>query len=98
LHVRCSHAATIATLKRFRLPRRGIIHAFAGSYEEAREYLKLGYKLGLGGAPTWPQANRLRKVVPRLPLESIVLETDAPDIAPAMYPHQRNSPQHLPDI
>jgi TatD DNase family protein len=98
LHVRRSHAATIATLKRFRLPRRGIIHAFAGSYEEAREYLKLGYKLGLGGAPTWPQAYRLRKVVPRLPLESIVLETDAPDIAPAMYPHQRNSPQHLPDI
>lgn len=98
LHVRRSHAAVIATLKRFRVPRRGIVHAFAGSREEAREYLKLGFRLGLGGAPTWPQANRLRKVVAELPLEAIVLETDAPDMAPAMYPGQRNSPEHLPAI
>ncbi len=98
LHVRRAHAATIATLKRFKLPRGGVIHAFAGSYEEAREYLKLGFLLGLGGAPTWPQALRLRKVIPRLPLDGIVLETDAPDMAPAMHPGIRNSPEHLPDI
>ncbi|WP_252272919.1 TatD family hydrolase [Pseudomonas subflava] len=98
LHVRRAHAATIATLKRFKLPRAGVIHAFAGSYEEAREYLKLGFRLGLGGAPTWPQAQRLRKVVPRLPLDAVVLETDAPDMAPAMHPGVRNSPEHLPDI
>lgn len=98
LHVRRAHAATIATLKRFRPPRGGIVHAFAGSYEEAREYIKLGFRLGLGGAATWPQANRLRKVVARLPLESIVLETDAPDMAPAMHPNQRNSPEYLADI
>lgn len=98
LHVRRSHAAVIATLKRFRLQRAGIVHAFAGSVEEAREYLKLGFRLGLGGAPTWPQANRLRKVVPQLPLEAIVLETDAPDMAPSMHPQQRNSPEYLPDI
>ncbi|MEG7361925.1 TatD family hydrolase [Pseudomonas citronellolis] len=98
LHVRRAHAATIATLKRFRPPRRGIVHAFAGSREEAREYIKLGFRLGLGGAPTWPQANRLRKTVAELPLESIVLETDAPDMAPAMFPGQRNSPEHLPAI
>ncbi|WP_445937446.1 TatD family hydrolase [Pseudomonas sp.] len=98
LHVRRAHAATIATLKRLKPERGGIIHAFAGSYEEAREYLKLGFKLGLGGAPTWPQALRLRKVVAKLPLEAIVLETDSPDMAPAMHPNQRNSPEHLPDI
>jgi TatD DNase family protein len=98
LHVRRAHAATIATLKRLKPPRGGIIHAFAGSYEEAREYLKLGFKLGLGGAPTWPQALRLRKVVTQLPLEAIVLETDSPDMAPVMHPNQRNSPQHLPAI
>ncbi|VXB43504.1 Uncharacterized metal-dependent hydrolase YjjV [Pseudomonas sp. 8AS] len=98
LHVRRAHAATIATLKRCRLKRGGIIHAFAGSHEEAREYLKLGFKLGLGGAPTWPQALRLRQVVARLPLEAIVLETDAPDMAPAMHAHQRNSPEFLADI
>lgn len=98
LHVRRAHAATIATLKRLRPKRGGIIHAFAGSYEEAREYIKLGFRLGLGGAATWPQANRLRKVVAQLPEQSIVLETDAPDMAPAMHPHQRNSPEYLADI
>ncbi|SDS30778.1 TatD family hydrolase [Pseudomonas granadensis] len=98
IHVRRSHAAVIATLKRFKLKRAGIIHAFAGSREEAREYIKLGFKLGLGGAPTWPQALRMHRVLPQLPLESVVLETDSPDMAPAMYPGQRNSPANLPAI
>jgi TatD DNase family protein len=98
LHVRRAHAHTIATLKRYRLARGGIIHAFAGSLEEAREYLKLGFKLGVGGAATWPQALRLRKVIAALPLEALVLETDSPDMAPAMHPQQRNSPEFLPQI
>ena len=98
LHVRRAHAPTIATLKRYRLKRGGIVHAFAGSYEEAREYLKLGFRLGLGGAATWPQARRLRRVLTQLPLEAMVLETDAPDMAPAMHPNQRNSPEYLADI
>lgn len=98
LHVRRAHAPTIATLKRYRLNRGGIIHAFAGSVEEAREYLKLGFKLGFGGAATWAQASRLRKVFAALPLDAIVLETDSPDMAPAMHPRQRNSPEFLPDI
>lgn len=98
LHVRRSHADVIATLKRFKLKRAGIIHAFAGSREEAREYTKLGFKLGLGGAATWPQALRMHRVLADLPLDSVVLETDSPDMAPAMYPNQRNSPEHLPQI
>jgi TatD DNase family protein len=98
LHVRRSHADTIATLKRFKLKRSGIVHAFAGSREEAREYVKLGFKLGLGGAATWPQALRMHRVIAELPLDSVVLETDSPDMAPAMYPGVRNSPEHLPQI
>ncbi|WP_131107756.1 TatD family hydrolase [Pseudomonas sp. Sample_10] len=98
IHVRRSHAAVIATLKRFKSKRAGIIHAFAGSQEEAREYIKLGFKLGLGGAATWPQALRMHRVLTKLPLESVVLETDSPDMAPAMFPGQRNSPAHLPAI
>jgi len=98
LHVRRSHAPVTAALKRFKLKRAGVIHAFSGSREEAREYLKLGFKLGLGGAATWPQALRLRKVIAELPLDGVVLETDSPDMAPAMFPGQRNSPVHLPDI
>jgi len=98
IHVRRSHAAVIATLKRFRLKRAGIIHAFSGSKEEAREYIKLGFKLGLGGAATWPQALRMHRVLAELPLDAVVLETDSPDMAPAMFADQRNSPAHLPDI
>ncbi|QKL00592.1 YchF/TatD family DNA exonuclease [Pseudomonas sp. NY5710] len=98
LHVRRSHAQVIATLKRYKPARAGVVHAFAGSYEEAREYIKLGFRLGLGGAATWPQALRLRKTLARLPLDSVVLETDAPDMAPAMFPGARNSPEHLPEI
>jgi len=98
IHVRRSHAAVIATLKRFGLGRKGIIHAFAGSLEEAREYIKLGFKLGLGGAATWPQALRMHRVLAKLPLDAVVLETDSPDMAPAMFPGQRNSPAHLPAI
>lgn len=98
IHVRRSHAAVIATLKRIELKRAGIIHAFAGSFEEAREYIKLGFKLGLGGAATWPQALRMHRVLAKLPLDAVVLETDSPDMAPAMFAGQRNSPAHLPAI
>lgn len=98
IHARRSHAAVAASLKRNPVPRGGIVHAFSGSAEEARNYIKLGFKLGLGGAATWPQALRMHKVLPGLPLGSIVLETDSPDMAPAMYPGQRNSPEHLPEI
>ena len=98
IHVRRSHADVVATLKRFKLKRAGIIHAFAGSKEEAREYIKLGFKLGLGGDATWPQALRMHRVLGELPLDSVVLETDSPDMAPVMFPGQRNSPAHLPAI
>ena len=97
------NATTIKTAPKGAIDQQGhfltrIIHAFAGSHEEAKEYLKLGFKLGFGGAATWPQALRLRKVFAALPLDAIVLETDSPDMAPAMHPYQRNSPLFLPDI
>ena len=98
LAAREQQGVVIATLKRYKPARAGVIHAFAGSYEEAREYIKLGFRLGLGGAGTWPQALRLRKTLARLPLDSVVLETDAPDMAPVMFPGVRNSPEHLPEI
>ncbi|MEH6493891.1 TatD family hydrolase [Halopseudomonas sp.] len=98
LHVRRAHAQCIATLKRFRLQRGGIIHAFTGSREEAAEYIKLGFKLGLGGAATWPQAKRLHRTIADLPAASMVLETDSPDMPPGFAAGQRNSPQHIPQI
>lgn len=98
LHVRRAHADVIATLKQLKFKQGGIAHAFSGSYEEAKEYIKLGFKIGLGGAGTYPQAHRMHRVLKQLPLEAIVLETDAPDLAPISRQGQRNSPEYLPEI
>lgn len=98
LHVRRAHAPMIATLKRYPIVRGGIVHAFTGSLEEAKEYQKLGFLVGLGGAGTWPQALRLHRLLARLPLESVALETDAPDIPSVYQEGPRNSPEFLPQI
>lgn len=77
----------------------GIAHAFNGSPQQAAEFIKLGFKLGFGGAMTYPRATRLRELAGTLPLESIVLETDAPDMPPEFL--QRglpNCPSYLPRI
>ena len=95
LHVRRSHDATIATLKRRKFGQGGIVHAFAGSAEQAREFIKLGFRLGFGGVMTYDSATRVRKLAATLPLESIVLETDAPDMKPADWPDEHNSPLAL---
>ncbi|HZJ93738.1 MAG TPA: TatD family hydrolase [Thiopseudomonas sp.] len=98
IHSRRANAQVTAILKKAKLPRAGIIHAFSGSYEEAMEYIKLGFLLGFGGAATWSRATRLQSVLKRLPLDSIVLETDSPDMPPEWLAGQRNSPEQLPRI
>jgi len=77
----------------------GIAHAFNGSPQQAAEFIKRGVKLGFGGAMTYPRATRLRELAATLPLDSIVLETDAPDIPPAFLPRgAANRPSYLPRI
>jgi TatD DNase family protein len=99
LHVRRSHDAVLSTLRRFRLPRGGICHAFAGSPQQARQYLDLGFLLGFGGAATFARANRLRGTLRALPADALALETDAPDIPPCFVEKGgRNSPDFLPRI
>ena len=89
-----------AILKQLRrIPvRGGIAHAFNGSRQQADEFIKLGFKLGFGGAMTYPRALRIRELAASLPLESIVLETDAPDIPPQWLERGRNQPAELPRI
>jgi len=82
LHTRRAVDATLMLLRRHRVPG-GIAHAFSGSRQQAEEFLRLGFKLGFGGAMTHVRASRLRALAASLPLEAIVLETDAPDIPPA---------------
>jgi TatD DNase family protein len=79
--------------------RTGIAHAFSGSRQQAEEFIGLGFKLGFGGAMTHPRATRLRELAATLPPDSIVLETDAPDIPPDFLARdQPNKPEYLPRI
>ena len=79
--------------------RAGIAHAFNGSRQQADEFIRLGFKLGFGGAMTYPRATRLRELAATLPLDCIVLETDAPDIPPSfLEPGRPNKPELLPRI
>jgi len=96
LHVRRAHDAALATLKRSRL-KGGIAHAYSGSLEQARQYVDLGFRLGFGGMLTFERSTKLRRLARELPLEAIVLETDAPDLTVASHRGERNSPEYLPE-
>lgn len=74
----------------------GIIHCFSGSVEIAREYVKLGYYIGIGGVVTFKNARVLKEVAAAVPLERIVVETDCPYMAPTPNRGKRNSSLYLP--
>lgn len=84
LHVRKSADALLKGLRDQAWPSRvgGIVHAFNGSSQQAKSFIDLGFKLGFGGTLTYERALQIRRLAIQLPLESIVLETDAPDIPP----------------
>jgi len=97
LHVRKAHDEVLARLRRSGLVG-GTVHAFNGSRQQAEQYIGLGFKLGFGGAMTYSRARKLRTLAAELPLESLVLETDSPDLPPAAHRGERNSPAYLPEV
>jgi TatD DNase family protein len=97
LHVRRAIDTVLKHLRRIRV-RGGIAHAFNGSRQQADVFIGLGFKLGFGGAMTFSGSTRIRALAATLPLDSIVLETDAPDIPPAWLAGGRNTPGELPRI
>lgn len=82
IHVRRSHDILLKHLRR-RKHIGGIAHAFNGSFQQAEQFIELGFALGFGGAMTFTRALQIRRLARQLPLEHLVLETDAPDIPPA---------------
>lgn len=74
----------------------GVIHCYSGSLEMAREYVKMGYYLGIGGVVTFKNSKTLKKVAAEIPLENIVVETDCPYLAPTPHRGKRNSSAYLP--
>ncbi|MEN9868772.1 MAG: hypothetical protein RL748_4362 [Pseudomonadota bacterium] len=97
LHVRRSQDEILKQLRRIRVTG-GIAHAFNGSFQQAGTFINLGFKLGLGGAMTFARALQIRRLASELPLAALVLETDAPDIAPAWLHPGLNRPDQIPAI
>ena len=100
LHVRRSQDAILKALRRRKIPG-GIAHAFNGSFQQAEQFIELGFKLGFGGAATYERALQIRRLLTELPIDSIVTETDAPDIPPAWLREEGiafNEPGFLPRI
>lgn len=97
IHARKSHEKILNILNNYNSVQ-GIIHAYSGSYEQAKRFLDKGFKLGFGGAYTYPKAHKLRSLVNKLPLHAWVLETDAPDMTPSMHFGKINQPYYLNDI
>ncbi len=97
MHVRRAQDIVLKHLRRVR-PASGIAHAFNGSLQQAGQFLDLGMTLGFGGAMTFDRARRIRRLACELPPDAFVLETDAPDIAPAWIAGQRNEPAQLARI
>ncbi|WP_445116560.1 TatD family hydrolase [Acinetobacter sp. WZC-1] len=103
LHIRKAHADVIGLLRQHQFKQGGIAHAFSGGVEEARALIRLGFKIGVTGQITSPNAKKLHTVVQAIGAEHVVLETDCPDMTPlccqTSHEHRtRNVPANLPYV
>ena len=86
----------LQSIKRCRFTYGGIAHAFSGSIQEAQAWIKHGFLIGIGSLLLRTQAKKIRHIAEKLPLQHMVIETDAPYMSP--YPQQKNSPDNLRQI
>ena len=103
LHIRKAHAEALAILKAQKFKLGGIAHAFSGGVEEAKALVKLGFKIGVTGQITNPNAKKLHRVVQAIGAERLVIETDCPDMTPlccqtSTEHRTRNTPVNLPYV
>ncbi|RGU91661.1 TatD family deoxyribonuclease [Clostridium sp. AF15-17LB] len=95
IHSRDAAADTLEVMKEHAQGLKGVIHCFSYSRELAREYVKMGFYIGVGGVVTFKNAKKLKEVVEETPLTSIVLETDCPYLAPEPYRGKRNNSLYI---
>lgn len=95
IHSREAAADTMEIMKQHAKGLDGVIHCFSYSLEQAKEYVKMGFYLGIGGVVTFKNAKKLKEVVQEIPLEALVLETDSPYLAPVPHRGKRNNSQNL---
>ena len=96
IHDRDAHGDCLDILRAHRGRVTGVMHCFSGSYETARECLDLGYYIGIGGSSTFKNARKLLEIIPKLPLDRILLETDCPYMAPEPFRGHRNDSRYIP--
>lgn len=96
IHARDSFGDTLAVLKKHKSPRlRGVIHCFSGSYEMAKELIKLGFYISFAGSVVFPGSVRLKAVAKQIPLERLLIETDSPYLTPPPFRGRINTPVHV---
>ncbi len=93
LHSRRTHDPLAAMLRKAVLPATGVVHGFAGSLSQAQAFVRLGFAIGVGGTITYQRAQKTRQVMAQLPLSSLLLETDAPDMPLQGFQGQPNRPE-----
>lgn len=98
IHSREAAADTMEIMKNHAQGIPGVIHCFSYSKEQALEYVKMGYYIGVGGVVTFQNARKLKEAVTELPLNRIVIETDCPYLAPVPNRGKRNSSLNLPYV
>ena len=97
LHARRAQDQVTQTLRKFK-GLRGVVHSFAGSEQQADQLIDLGFHLGIGGPVTYPRAKRLQRIVSTLPIEHLLLETDAPDQPGTEHRGCRNEPAWIVSV
>lgn len=98
IHSRDAAADTLEIMQKYAQGLRGVIHCFSYSKELAREYVKMGFHIGVGGVVTFKNGKKLKEIVEEIPLERILLETDCPYLAPVPFRGKRNSSLYIPYI
>ena len=98
LHHRRSHHLLLESIKRSRFTQGGVLHAFSGSERVAWQYIDAGFKLGIGGTITYSRAQKTRQAVANIPLQHLLLETDAPDMPVSGRQGARNEPQFIGEV
>ena len=98
LHSRRTHDKLAMHLRRIDVPRRGVVHGFAGSLQQAQAFIAAGYAIGVGGTITYPRASKTRQTIARLPLSSLLLETDAPDMPLNGFQGEPNRPERVRNV
>jgi TatD DNase family protein len=98
LHCRKAHQLMVTMLKKAQLPAGGVLHGFSGSYQQAKSFVDLGFYIGVGGTITYPRANKTRNTIAALPLDCLVLETDAPDMPLFGYQGEPNHPEMVKKV